>query len=92
MARSKSHVSASKETPPKKPTTRELMAPREEVVEFIRNRTICYKFAVGIACNPKGCSYVHNHVPAGYYRHVEHQSRKAATPLDEPTTLTRARR
>lgn len=59
-------------------------------MDVIHKRRICYRFTLGIGCNPQGCLYAHDYVLGEYYRHVERQCRKASTPSEEPTTFKRA--
>lgn len=67
------------------------LVPSKELVYFIRNGKICYGSSFGMACILKGCWYVHNYVPPGYYRHVDGQRQKTSTPLDDGTMLKQAK-
>lgn len=47
-------------------------------MKFFGTRKIDYRFAFGISCYRKKCSFVHHHIPLGYHKNVERQRRKAS--------------
>lgn len=53
------------------------LALRKGVVEVTRGLTICYQFAFGISCVPKGWSFVHRHIPLGRYHYTQRYHRRA---------------
>lgn len=91
----RSRSSAVKAIVSKEPATFRPLAPREKLVEFIRNRRICCQFAFGISYNPEECSSVHDHIsphvppvpPAPPVRMSQQPSRRAGpgAPLGATT-------
>lgn len=59
----------------------------EEVEDSIPKRKICYRFALGISCGPKGSSFVLDRISPRYYQHIERQRPKASSPCNDPPTL-----
>lgn len=48
--------------------------------------SVCLRYLV----RPQGCSFVHDQIPLGYYRHAKHPRRKAKSPSDESMALKQA--
>lgn len=92
LARDKSRPSTSKgasvkEFPPPRP-----LVPRDEMTEIIGKRRFSCRSAIGIAYNPEGCLFVHDHIHPEYYHRMERQRCKDSSAWDEPTMLKQARR
>lgn len=84
LAKDRSHGRATKEARSGNPAAPGPSAPRENLVDFNRNRRVCYRFASGIGCDPKVCAFEHDHIPEGYCRRVERQRRKPTPRWKSP--------